>query len=703
MHLSFIIPYFLVLWTRRHWHIWLMAVSFIVLTYLKVWWILPPEILSPRVETVFYFTAITNILVGGLIMSFVLILLKKLVQQSESLLQQKAELEDAASKLSQQNEEIQAQAEELIQQNEEMEAQAEELSAQNEELHEANGQLGRREEVLRNLLQFSSSPDDASASFQDLCQNTLIIIGPPAGAVAIIEENDNETSMVDHARASNAPSLPVQWAFENNLLDLVWSRRKTAYVSDLNERPDLADPFRGESGYRSLIATPIHLASGRKCALLAASTDVSHWSEEQFKVLEWLAAQCGLFMDTLRLQTTLKNRAAELETANRSKDQFFAMLSHELRTPMTPVLAAVGVLGSDGRLPQDVRDDLEMIRRNVRIQSRLIDDLLDLTRISQGKIELEWQPLQVAGLLKHTAQIVAPDLDAKNQKLELVLDNLENCTVHADGPRLQQVFWNLLKNAVKFSPPKSVIQLHAASGKDEVTISVRDRGQGLARENLDRIFLPFEQVRENHGTGTGGGLGLGLAIAKAVVEMHGGRIAASSDGMGKGCCFDVTLPLLQPEVHPEAGETAAAPAASSGSDGIENILVVEDHADTGLILTRILQSMGYKPSYASTAAEACELFGRIDFDLVISDLGLPDESGLDLMRKLKKLRPQIRGICLSGYGMEEDRQACKEVGFMEHLTKPVEITSLEMAIQKISRQGQDGKDPNAGHRFEQTL
>lgn len=685
MHLSFLIPLFIVIWTRRHWHIWLLVVIFALTAVVQVFWVLPTGVLSARGEVIFLLTTLLNLVFGAALMAMVLFLLQRLETQSQDLNAQNEKLIKLTADLNHQYEEACALAEELTQQNEEMEAQAEELSAQNEELHDTNARLGRREEVLQNLLQFSGSPDDARQTFQEICQRTLIILGAPAAAVAIIGSVEGEATIVDHARAANAPSLPTEWTFDNNLLDLVSTEKRTAYVSDLFERPDMAPPFSADSGYRSLIATPISIGNGHRCALIACSVAVSHWSEDQFKVLEWLAAQCAIFMHSLRLHQALRERAAELEKANAAKDQFFAMLSHELRTPLTPVLSLVGVLALDERVPEDIRGDLEMIRRNVRIQSRLIDDLLDLARITQSKIELEWQTLSIAHLLKHSLQIVTPDLDAKNQVLDVELDGLEGVHVRADGARLQQVYWNLLKNAVKFSPVGAHITLRAEKDAEEVKISVSDHGCGLKREDVERIFLPFEQVHSTRGQNHSGlGLGLGLAIAKGIIEMHGGRIEVASEGEGKGSCFTVWLPI----VHAEDKNQASPETIVARSSGVLNVLVVEDHVDTGLILTRVLRSMGYNPSYAGTAAEAYEMFTQHPFDLIISDLGLPDESGLELMRKMKLLRPSIRGICLSGFGMEEDRQACRDAGFQEHITKPVEIASLDQAIQRLSYQAE---------------
>jgi Signal transduction histidine kinase len=364
------------------------------------------------------------------------------------------------------------------------------------------------------------------------------------------------------------------------------------------------------------------------------------------------------------------------------------MLSHELRTPLTPVLAAAGVLERDERIPEDAREDLQMIRRNVAIQSRLIDDLLDLTRLERGKLKLDTNALDVVTLLHETAGIVAGDLDAKDQRLALDLDGVQGCRVLGDGPRLQQVFWNLLKNATKFSPRQSSIMVTARrvdGAKPAVRVEVKDAGMGIEPHDLRRIFKPFEQVEaRGKQRGSDGGLGLGLAIAKAIVEMHRGTIAVASEGSGRGATFSVELPLLAEDAgqRPAMAVTRSPFHGGNGASGAQ-ILLVEDHEDTGRVLARLLRNAGHLVDYARSAGAAWALFQKGDYTLVISDLGLPDESGLALIRKMRERRPDLPGICLTGYGSEEDLVACREAGFSEHLTKPVDMQRLHAAIGRI--------------------
>jgi signal transduction histidine kinase/CheY-like chemotaxis protein len=465
----------------------------------------------------------------------------------------------------------------------------------------------------------------------------------------------------------------------------VLQQDKTAYISDLRAQRDLSAPFADGECAHSILATPVRVAGAHYGVLLARSAQVGHWTQEQFRMIEWLAAQCGLIAEALRWQRVLAERALEIEAANHAKDQFLAMLSHELRTPLTPVLAAAGSLEHDERIPIDVREDLQMIRRNVTIQSRLIDDLLDLTRLGRGKFELVSESLDIAALVKETVAIVSADVDAKNQTLALDLRAAEGCTVFGDGSRLKQVFWNLLKNSIKFSPFGGRIGVTAqlvAGPAARIAVEVSDGGIGIHPDNLERIFRPFEQIVDaGKQRGNDGGLGLGLTIAKALVELHQGTIKVASDGIGLGSKFTVELPLAAAPVE------VPAPATKPGATGPSlRILLVEDHDDTSRVLARLLRNAGHAVEQADTAASAFETFRNSTFDLIISDLGLPGENGTSLMRRLRALQPSLPGICLSGYGMEEDLRACREAGFAEHLTKPVDVQRLHAAITRVTTQ-----------------
>lgn len=390
--------------------------------------------------------------------------------------------------------------------------------------------------------------------------------------------------------------------------------------------------------------------------------------------------------DLTRINQALEQAKAEAEAANAAKDHFLAVLSHELRTPLTPVLITVQLLEDDASLSQETREALATVRRNVELEARLIDDLLDLTLVSRGKLALNLQDVDLNVVVRQAVETCSPE--AADKGVRLVLDPVTpDCRTVGDPARLQQVFWNLIKNGVKFTPPGGEIQVRyrneQVEGAQRVIISVHDNGVGISPQLLTRVFDAFEQGDRDTARRFGG-LGLGLAISKALVDMHGGAISAHSAGQGRGAAFTVSLPAA-----PRVDERTLRPPQRSAARKHTNrdspsmrVLLVEDHVDSARVLVRLLRHFGYDVTHAHDIASALRIARQSSFDLLISDLGLPDGSGHDLIRQLAAERP-IAGIALSGYGMEADINCSREAGFLEHLTKPVTLEQLQAAIERV--------------------
>jgi CheY-like chemotaxis protein/anti-sigma regulatory factor (Ser/Thr protein kinase) len=354
-----------------------------------------------------------------------------------------------------------------------------------------------------------------------------------------------------------------------------------------------------------------------------------------------------------------------------------AVLSHELRTPLTPILALASLLARDEKLPAGFKDDLEMIRRNVELEARLIDDLLDLTRITQNKLRLFRQRVNVHELIRHVIEMCEMELRAKHIRFTRQLD-ADQCEVLADPARLQQVLWNLLKNAIKFTPEGGSISIESEIEGDRLTIRVIDNGIGIDSQTLPKLFNAFEQGSATV-TRQFGGLGLGLAISKALIDAHGGKLEARSQGIGRGATFSIELPLHSRQQSSDSSGPASSPKVTPQT---LRILLVEDHSDTQQMMARLLESAGHRVQTADCVNRALNVAASAQFDLVISDLGLPDGSGLDLMHQLRT-RHGICGIALSGYGMEHDVQRSRAAGFAHHLTKPITPDRLEAAICQV--------------------
>lgn len=391
-----------------------------------------------------------------------------------------------------------------------------------------------------------------------------------------------------------------------------------------------------------------------------------------------LRSKAGIFFELALQRNALLQSAEQAHAASRAKDQFLAALSHELRTPLTPVLLSATELERDERLPADIREQLVMMRHNIELEARLIDDLLDMTRITHGKLTIASVVTDLHEVLRHSDEIIRSDGLGSNVQIVFQLDAARH-HVTGDPARLHQVFWNLLKNALKFTPPGGMVTVRTRNDANgQIIVSVSDTGIGISAEALPQIFRAFEQ-----GDVTGkhryGGLGLGLAISQAVVAMHRGTIHAASAGVGKGAVFSVTLnTVAAPADAPEGKSTHETPVPGL------RLLVVEDHAATREVLRRLLTRSGHHVTLAGSKEEGIAAFGTEHYDVVISDLGLPDGSGLDLMREIQQRR-KIPGIALSGYGMESDLKLTQEAGFVAHLVKPINSEQLRQLLGEIAK------------------
>jgi PAS domain S-box-containing protein len=389
-----------------------------------------------------------------------------------------------------------------------------------------------------------------------------------------------------------------------------------------------------------------------------------------------------------RLLAAEQAARAEAEAANRAKDKFLAVLSHELRTPLSPVVMTIHAIEADAELPEKYRNDLAMVRRNIDLEVTLIDDLLDLSRVTSGKLRLQLQPVHVHDVLRYT--IHNSQSEAADKRLRLVEDfRADNDLISADPARLQQIFWNLVRNAVKFTPAGGEIRVSTSSSGGDLLIDVHDSGIGIDPVVLPRIFDAFEQG-EMPSARQFGGLGLGLAIAKAVVEMHGGAITAESAGRDRGATFTVRFRTLQ-EHRPATEGAGPSPARGENLATGTRILLVEDHPDTASMLSRLLRAAGFQVQTANSVAAALTTVSAEPFDIVVSDIGLPDATGYDLMRQLRD-RHGLRGIALSGYGMEEDMRRSKEAGFVDHVVKPVNVAQLQTVIRRVLSSASGSQD-----------
>jgi signal transduction histidine kinase/ActR/RegA family two-component response regulator len=563
----------------------------------------------------------------------------------------------------------------------------------------------RAEENLRLLAEAGAMPTEALdlaatlqsaallavSGFADWCVIDLATDDGPIERVAAAHADPARQALVEELKRfpprgaeAHGPSLVLRTGQAQRLAQMSPECLETA-----GQDPEHGCLFAALAP-RSALQVPL-AARGRILGVWSFYSSSSNrcYDECDQDLAEELGRRAALAIDNARLY-------GAAQAANVAKDQFLATLSHELRTPLTPVLAVISSLEGDGSLPAKVRERLAMVRRNVELEARLIDDLLDLTRIARGKLELSRRQTDLRQIVERAVENCCSQ-DMTSGRLTIVKDlEAADPTIWADSPRLSQVFANLLNNAVKFTPPGGTITVRswfeppstANIEEGEIVVQVSDTGVGIRPSALGQVFNAF--VQGDRGTARRvGGLGLGLAISKAIVELHGGRVSAESAGIGCGATFTVRLPIGRSGV--ETGE--AVEAEGRGAQRAEtsrplHILLAEDHIDTAEALATLLEGLGHKITVAGTVAGAlaavAEAAGTADgpIDLVISDLGLPDGSGLDLMRELS-CRYRLPGIALSGYGMEEDIQKSRQAGFARHLTKPVTLNVLKDVIAQV--------------------
>lgn len=508
----------------------------------------------------------------------------------------------------------------------------------------------------------------------------LQALGAVAGGVTRVTDDGQALAFIAHTGYN--PAVIAQWerfSLDASMPLAVAARTRTPiFIGSLAEReqsyPGLPDfLLTGPPGASASI--PLTIGDRLLGALVLVWSQATPLTSEDKEFILALAQQCAQALDRAQLYAAERRARTSAEASDRAKDQFLAVLSHELRTPLMPVISAAGMLENDALATGHVRRLAAMIRKNAELEARLIDDLLDLTRVSQGKVALQLEPVDAHATVRDVLRACTAELESKKLHLELELAAAEH-RVRADPARLQQVIWNLVKNAAKFSPAGGHLAIRSTSDTaGRLTLAVTDQGIGIEPELLPRIFNAFEQGGSDV-TRRFGGLGLGLAISKAFIEAQGGTITATSAGQGCGATFTIELPLAHEAVRP--APVTVAPEPTPG----RRILLVEDHEDTAVLLAELLKMHGYTIKIAGTVASALRLAESGAFDLVVSDLGLPDGTGLDLMRQLS-VRHGLPGVALSGYGFDTDVRAARAAGFREHITKPVSPAVLLRVLARM--------------------
>jgi PAS domain S-box-containing protein len=594
-----------------------------------------------------------------------------------------AALRTANAELEAKNEELQRQAEDRVRR-----IRAEAAKAEAEAARERSALLAEASNLLTDSFDANQTLAGlARLAVARLAECCLIDIKDEASALHLRElafrdagpTPDRLASLCQRLAAESERHEAVEAVIKSGQTE-IWTGFDQERLSELGCSGKEIDLVLG-AGFRGFVIAPLS-ARGRVLGTLSLARAADHnFTRSEVALIEELAARAALAFDNARLYHDAAQAREAAEAANSAKDRFLAMLSHELRTPLSPVLHAVALLEEDENCQPDARETLQTIRRNVQLEARLIDDLLDLARIRNGKLQLHPEAVDAHDLARRAVEICEPEIAARGLQLKLDL-RAGRSQLDADPARIQQIFWNLINNAIKFTPPGGVIALTTTDESTEqaLRVEISDSGIGIDFDRLERIFDAFEQAHGDRSTG----LGLGLAICRALTELHGGRIEAKSAGEGHGSTFSVVLPAA---AVARANNTVPPAEQPEHPPKRLRVLLVEDHADTVATLERLLVRRGYQVESVGSLAAALAVLDEAEFDVLVSDIGLPDGSGLEIMPKFLEAAGDraVGGIALSGFGMPEDIERSTLAGFHEHLTKPVEISLLHKALERIGK------------------
>ncbi len=557
--------------------------------------------------------------------------------------------------------------------------------------HAAEEALHRSEETQRLLVTLH----DTMRSLRDpaqVMQETVTLVGRYFNVIrCAYAEVDSAEDVLTITRGytqgvpTMAGTYPLR-VFGQGLIEELKAGR-TAVINDLAEdgrtAGQEAQAIFQRMEIRSMICVPL-VKEGRFAALLVMCDRLPRdWDVSDAWLLEQVAERTWLALENARTE-------AALHEADRRKDEFLATLAHELRNPLAPIRTAIEIVQRIGSDDPRLRSSWEIVDRQVRHMTRLVDDLLDVARITRGKIRLRRQSIGLAQVVQDAVESARPYIEASGHVLEVTVEE-EPITVHADPTRLTQIFFNLLNNAAKFTPAGGHLWLSAKREGEFAVISVRDDGLGVAKEHLPQLFEMFAQVSPAIERSEQG-LGIGLALVRGLIELHGGTVEALSDGPGKGSEFVVKLPLG--ESAPDTRPAVAGPAQVADAGQRRRVLIMDDNRDAADSLGQLLGLLGHEIHVAYDGLEALRMAQALVPDAVLLDIGMPGLNGYDVAARLREL-PGGRGmllLALTGWGQEEDKRRAIDAGFDHHLTKPIDAA---MVTALLKRGQADKKGPGS--------
>lgn len=559
----------------------------------------------------------------------------------------------------------------------EAEQRAREAAEDAEQRARASEERLRRLQRVTAALSEAATPADVA---QVVLDQTLVAVGADGGAMYVLSADGLALELLDqrgHPRKEMTPYERIPLEKRSPSTDAAQSK-VPAYFENretcAQAYPDLAEPLR-IAGFASGASLPL-VANGKLLGVLGLRfRREREFDERDRSLMLTLSELCAQALERARLLVAEREARADAESANRSKDEFLAMLGHELRNPLAPIVTALSLMKMrDG---DESHKERTVIERQVTHLVRLVDDLLDVSRITRGKVALKRQRIELAQVVANAIELASPLLEQRSHHVSTRVPS-EGLLIHADETRMTQVVANLLTNSAKYTQPGGQITITADREGDRVVLSVSDNGMGIPEEMLPRVFDLFAQERQSIDRSQGG-LGLGLAIVKSLVGMHDGTVSAESEGRGKGSKFTVALPAAGPAKYPSSADriAVAKPAATVR----RRVLVVDDNLDAAELLAEALRMWGHEPMIAEDGGAALRLALTFRPEVALLDIGLPVMDGYELAPKLRMQCGPLRLIAVTGYGQDVDRQRSKAAGFDVHLVKPVQLGALQAALE----------------------
>jgi len=535
---------------------------------------------------------------------------------------------------------------------------------------------------------------DLSATLAEIVQVAIAVTGAAKGNIQIFDASLGKLVIAAHYDFGQ-PFLDFWNVVEvgKGACGTAWKSGKRVIVEDITLSPIFAGTpeldVMLQEGVRAVQSTPVLDRSGKLVAVFSTHFCAPcHLDERALRMLDLLAAETAAIIERAEGETALRYAYEQAEAATRAKDEFLAVVSHELRSPLVSILGYTQLLHGKMPDPAKIRRTVEVIEKNSKMQLQLIEDLLDTARIVGGKLKLEVGPVDLASVIMNALDVVRPSAEAKEIQLASSLDPLAG-QITGDPDRLRQVVWNLLSNAIKFTPVGGRVEVTLKREDPHAQIIVRDTGKGIEPEFLPHVFERFRQS-DMSSTRRSGGLGLGLALIKHLVELHGGTVEAASAGVDRGAVFTIRLPLraVYTAPLPEREQRPAFRRIEAQSLAGAHALIVDDEEDVRVLLSLTLHSYGAESQAVASGKEALERLTRqvpnAPFDILICDIGMPDEDGYALIRKVRQLPPEAGGtipaIALTAYGRAPERVRALEAGFQMHVVKPVEPDELVAVI-----------------------